>query len=84
VLVYIDFIGAANDPAIAQVSLTSPNVIMNLAFGFFAAMLSGYLAVSLVFKLIQKAKLRFFSFYLFALAAFVGIDTYVLAGKFFG
>ncbi|MCL2702482.1 MAG: undecaprenyl-diphosphate phosphatase [Defluviitaleaceae bacterium] len=58
--------------------------MINMAFGFFAAVLSGYLAVNLVFKLIQQAKLRYFSFYLFALAAFVGVDTFLLNGMFFG
>lgn len=57
---------------------------LNLLFGFIAALMSGYLAVSLFFSLIQRAKLRYFSYYLFALAAFICIDTFVLQGMFFG
>lgn len=58
--------------------------LLNLAFGFAAAALSGYLAVSLAFKLIKKARLRYFSFYLFALAAFILVDIFLLSGAVFG
>jgi len=66
-----------------SMSLSTGHWLM-LLFGFAAAALSGYLAVSLVFKLIQKARLRYFSFYLFALAMFIAVDTFVLDGRFFG
>jgi undecaprenyl-diphosphatase len=62
----------------------SPEQWMALAFGFTAALLSGYLAVNLVFKLIQRAKLRYFSFYLFALVIFIGVDTFLLDGRLLG
>ena len=48
-----------------------------MAAGFFAAMLSGYLAIQFMLKLIQKAKLKMFSPYLFALSAFVLVYTIV-------
>ena len=45
--------------------------VESLVAGFLAAMLSGYLAIQFMLKLIQKAKLKVFSVYLFALAVFV-------------
>ena len=51
-----------------------------LVMGFLAAMLSGYLAIQFMLRLIQKAKLRYFSIYLFALAAFILVDQLVLGG----
>ncbi len=39
-----------------------------MIFGFVAAMLSGYIAVNFAMKLIKQAKLKFFAFYVFALA----------------
>ncbi|MCL2406406.1 MAG: undecaprenyl-diphosphate phosphatase [Defluviitaleaceae bacterium] len=57
---------------------------MLLGFGFLAALLSGYLAINLVFVLIKKARLKYFSFYLLALVAFIGIDTFILKGLILG
>jgi undecaprenyl-diphosphatase len=62
----------------------TPSDGLNMAFGFVAAALAGYLSIALVFKLIQKARLRYFSFYLFALAAFICVDTFILKGIVFG
>jgi len=53
---------------------------LSLVAGFLAAMLSGYLAIQFMLKLIQKAKLKYFSIYLFLLAAFILVDQLVLGG----
>jgi undecaprenyl-diphosphatase len=42
-----------------------------MAFGFAAAALSGYLSIRFMLALIKKCKLRYFAFYVFAIAAFV-------------
>ncbi|MCL2575230.1 MAG: undecaprenyl-diphosphate phosphatase [Defluviitaleaceae bacterium] len=52
--------------------------------GFIAAALAGYLAVQLMLALIRKAKLRYFSIYVFALAIFVAVDTFLLGGTILG
>ena len=52
------------------------------AFGFIAAALSGYLAIKFFLALLTKARLRYFSFYVFALAFFVAFDTLALGGRF--
>lgn len=48
------------------------------AFGFIAAMLSGYLAIRFMLKVIASAKLRYFAYYVFALGVFVIIDSLFL------
>ena len=52
--------------------------------GFVVAALSGYLAIKLMLALIKKAKLRYFSVYVFALAGFITIDTFLLGGRILG
>ena len=46
--------------------------------GFLASMISGYLAIRFMLKLIKESKLKFFSYYVFALAAFILLDYFVL------
>ncbi|MDR1559613.1 MAG: undecaprenyl-diphosphate phosphatase [Clostridiales bacterium] len=48
-----------------------------LIFGFLAAMLSGYLSIRFMLNLINKCKLRYFSYYVFALAAFILADIFI-------
>ncbi len=45
-----------------------------MAFGFLAAMLSGYLAINFMLKLIKEAKLRYFAYYVFAIALLIFVD----------
>jgi undecaprenyl-diphosphatase len=73
----------AKDLLTGAITVT-PSDGLNLVFGFTASALAGYLSMVLVFKLIQKARLRYFSFYLFALAAFICVDTFALKGFVFG
>lgn len=47
-------------------------------FGFVAAMLSGYLSIKFMLKLINESKLKMFSYYVFALAFFIAIDQFFL------
>jgi len=47
-------------------------------FGFMASLLVGYLSIRLLLKLIKSCKLRYFSYYVWALAAFILLDTFVL------
>lgn len=51
--------------------------ILPLAFGFVASALVGYLAIRLLLRLINACKLRYFSYYVFALAALLVMDTLV-------
>ncbi|MFV0440695.1 MAG: undecaprenyl-diphosphate phosphatase [Lachnospirales bacterium] len=46
-------------------------------FGFLAAALSGYLAIRTMLVVIQKAKLKYFSYYVFAVGTFVILDSLV-------
>ena len=46
--------------------------------GFVAAAVSGYFSIRLLLKLIKKAQLKHFSYYLFVLAAFILLDRFVL------
>ncbi len=56
--------------------------VLPTVFGFIAAMLCGYLAIRFMLKVIQSAKLRYFSYYVFVLAALIIVDEYV-THKFF-
>jgi len=56
--------------------------IMPLIFGFLAAALVGYLCIRLLLKLIKACKLRYFSFYLWGLAALILVD-YFFVNHFF-
>ncbi len=48
-----------------------------ILFGFFSSMLSGYLAINFMLFIIKKAKLKYFSYYVFALGVFVILDQIV-------
>lgn len=50
--------------------------IMPMAFGFVSSALVGYLAVRMLLQLIKSCRLRYFSYYVFALAALLLIDTW--------
>jgi len=52
---------------------------VNLGAGFIAAALSGYLAVNFLLAAIKKAKLRYFAYYVFVLAAAIGIGLLVFS-----
>ncbi|MCL2500117.1 MAG: undecaprenyl-diphosphate phosphatase [Defluviitaleaceae bacterium] len=49
-----------------------------LMVGFLVSAAVGYLAISLLLKLLKAAKLRYFSFYVWALAIFILLDMAVL------
>jgi len=53
-----------------------------LLVGFIVSAVVGYLCIRLLLKLIRACKLKYFSFYLWALAAFIFIDWLVF-GRFF-
>ena len=53
-----------------------------IAMGFIAAVLSGYLAIKFFLALIKRARLRYFSIYVFALAIFIAVDMLILDGMF--
>lgn len=67
---------ATGEAAIGDISLLA------VLFGFFAAMLSGYLSIRFMLKLIKECKLKYFSFYVFGLAAFIAFDQFI-TGIFF-
>ena len=52
--------------------------VLQMFFGFMASLLVGYLSIRLLLKLIKSCKLRYFSYYVWALAAFILLDTFVL------
>lgn len=68
-------------PADAAVATINP---LYMIVGFFAAMISGYFAINFMLDLIRKAKLKYFAFYVFALAALILVDKFVLSGTIFG
>ncbi len=49
-----------------------------LFFGFFSAMLSGYLAINVMLYIIKKAKLKYFAYYVFIIGGLVIADQLVL------
>jgi undecaprenyl-diphosphatase len=51
--------------------------IMPLVIGFIASAVVGYLAIALLLKLLKAAKLRYFSFYVWALAGLILLDAAV-------
>lgn len=55
------------------------DTIFNLPtlFGFIAACLTGFLAINFMIKLIKKCKLRYFSYYVFALSFLITIDKLI-------
>jgi len=50
-----------------------------LAAGFVAAAVSGYFAVRLMLNVIQKSKLKYFSYYLFALGVFLTAERFIFS-----
>ena len=48
--------------------------IVPMLCGFIVAALSGYLAIKFMLKLIKACRLRYFSYYVFALGAFILVD----------
>lgn len=52
--------------------------IWPMIFGFIAAMLSGYLSIKFMLKLISESKLKLFSYYVFVLAFFIIVDQFFL------
>jgi undecaprenyl-diphosphatase len=51
--------------------------LVPMAFGFVTAALSGYLAIKFMLKLIKACRLRYFSYYVFALGALILADQIV-------
>jgi undecaprenyl-diphosphatase len=52
--------------------------------GFAAAAMAGYLAIQFFLALIKKARLRYFSVYVFVLAALIAVDAFLLKGAVLG
>ena len=52
--------------------------ILPMIFGFIAAMLSGYLSIKFMLKLIRESKLKLFSYYVFTIAFLIIIDQFFL------
>lgn len=51
--------------------------IWPMIFGFIAAMLSGYLSIKFMLKLIRESKLKLFSYYVFVLAFLILLDQFI-------
>ncbi|MDR1663339.1 MAG: undecaprenyl-diphosphate phosphatase [Clostridiales bacterium] len=56
--------------------------VLPMIFGFAASAMVGYLAIRLLLRLIKACKLKYFAYYVFALAAFILLDTFA-TGRFF-
>jgi len=54
-----------------------------MVFGFFAALLSGYLSIRFMLDIIKKYKLRYFGYYVFVLAGFILADIFITKIFFF-
>lgn len=52
--------------------------LVPMAFGFAVAVLSGYLAIQFMLALIKACRLRYFSYYVFALGTFILVDQLFL------
>lgn len=70
-------------------SLKDPTVLSNISWsctiaGFASAALVGFISVAFMIRVITKGKMRFFAYYVFAVAAFILFDYFVLAGSIFG
>jgi undecaprenyl-diphosphatase len=52
--------------------------LLNLGAGFITAAASGYFAINFMLKAVQKAKLRYFAYYVLALATAITIWTLIL------
>ncbi len=51
--------------------------LLPTVFGFLAAVISGYFAISFMLKLIKACKLKYFSYYVFALSALILVDQFI-------
>ena len=51
--------------------------LLPIIVGLLAAMLAGYLSIRFMLKLIYAAKLRYFSYYVFAVALFILFDSFI-------
>ena len=60
-----------------NVAVTSAD-LLPFAFGFLASAMVGYMAIRLLLELIKACKLRYFSYYVWALAAVILVDTLFL------
>jgi len=56
--------------------------LMQMAIGFMASLVVGYFSIKLLLQLIKACKLRYFSYYVWGLAALILLD-YVIVGRFF-
>lgn len=65
----------AKDIVTGNVVIPSADIVPML-FGFVAAMLSGYLSIRFMLKIIKECKLKYFSYYVFALAALIIADQF--------
>jgi undecaprenyl-diphosphatase len=68
-----------------SLGLVKDGIVLDMGFvemaaGFIAAALAGYISVNFMLTLIRKARLRYFSYYVFALALFILVDIFVLNG----
>lgn len=50
--------------------------VIPMTVGFFAAMISGYFAIKLMLKIVVRAKLRYFSYYMFVVGILIFIDQF--------
>ena len=70
---FLEAVEVAREPEVAGYFEALP-----LVFGFLASLMASFLAIKLLLKLIGACKLRYFSYYLFALAAWMMLDIFVL------
>jgi len=56
--------------------------LTQMAIGFVASFVVGYISIKLLLELIKKCNLKYFSYYVWALAAFIFMDWW-LVGRFF-
>lgn len=58
--------------------------IPSFMVGFVVAAVTGYFSIKLLLRLLQKARLKYFAYYVFILAALILLDTFVLNWFFYG
>lgn len=66
------------DMITGEVSVAESIGIMPMVVGFLVAAVSGYIAIRFMLGIIRRGNLKWFSFYVFALGAFLILDQFVL------
>ena len=75
----LDLIASLRDSSYDEIFADAASIgAAQMAVGFVASLVVGYFSIRLLLELIKKCKLKYFSFYLWALAVLILLDTWVV------